>query len=459
MLLHQILTNLRILKFNLELPSNFAIALSAGSDSVVLSFILRKLYPQAQITILTVNHHLRNNIQKELEFAENFAKKLHAKFFLLEWLHNVNNSNIQSRARDARYELLTTKCKELSISNLFVGHHQDDYVENYIIRKDRKSSVLGLSPNYINFINDIKILKPMFNLSKDQILAFLNQNKLEFFQDHSNFSDKYKRNRVRKKLLLQNLKPQILKKLKRIENFSRSLSNKLIIFIAKSIKIFNSGFAILNLQQIKNISSELKIQLLIYVITMVSAKKHTPRYRNIQNLMHLLNTDMNVFEIRNIHGIVLEKFEKYIFFYKDYLKIPNQEENFKNFINISQFWDTRFHFHDKNHKSESNFNKNESQKDSFSLQISSLYYFYNRYLKSKDNLYNFIKLFVQEHKLQELNLNRSLCKKILFSLPVIFNLEKSLIIPHINYWVCCKEKSFYTIFKPNFIFRFTHYYW
>jgi len=47
----------------------------------------------------------------------------------------------------------------------------------------------------------IRLVRPLLDLSKSEILGFARQNKIRFREDASNFSNDYLRNRVRNELL------------------------------------------------------------------------------------------------------------------------------------------------------------------------------------------------------------------------------------------------------------------
>ena len=60
----------------------------------------------------------------------------------MEW--TKPKKNIQSIARDKRYELLINKAKKFKIKNILIGHHLDDLFENFFIRILRGSGLKGL---------------------------------------------------------------------------------------------------------------------------------------------------------------------------------------------------------------------------------------------------------------------------------------------------------------------------
>ena len=61
-------------------------------------------------------------------------KSLNINSQVLTWKGKKPMSNTQSLARSKRYELLFSKCKKLKISNLVLGHHIDDLIENFFFK-------------------------------------------------------------------------------------------------------------------------------------------------------------------------------------------------------------------------------------------------------------------------------------------------------------------------------------
>ena len=55
------------------------------------------------------------------------------------------NSNLQSLARQKRYELIFNQCKKHKINTILTAHHQDDFYETFFSRLLRGSGTEGLS--------------------------------------------------------------------------------------------------------------------------------------------------------------------------------------------------------------------------------------------------------------------------------------------------------------------------
>ena len=157
---------------NINLNENFMVAISGGPDSLALSF-LAKIYSIRQnlnVKYFHVDHKLRNNSTKEARFAKLLLKKLPDNLEILTWKGKKPKSNIQSIARDKRYELLIKKAKKLKIKNILLGHHKDDLIENFFIRILRGSGLNGMiSFDQKTNLQNINLIRPLLKFSKENL--------------------------------------------------------------------------------------------------------------------------------------------------------------------------------------------------------------------------------------------------------------------------------------------------
>ncbi|HEV2694070.1 MAG TPA: tRNA lysidine(34) synthetase TilS, partial [Verrucomicrobiae bacterium] len=91
------------------------------------------------------------------------------------------------------------------ISTIALAHHADDQVELFFLRLLRGAGGAGLagmkacSPSPAD--KKVLLVRPLLDLSKVEILAHAQQNKIRFRDDASNFSNDFLRNRLRNELL------------------------------------------------------------------------------------------------------------------------------------------------------------------------------------------------------------------------------------------------------------------
>ena len=186
---------------SLNINENFIVAVSGGPDSLALAFLAKiysvkkKLAPKFFI----VDHKLRFESTKEAKIVKKILKKHSINSEILTWKGKKPFKNIQSLARNKRYELLFKQCDKFKINNILLGHHQDDLFENFFIRMLRGSGLKGLiSLDKKNKIGNKNLLRPLLDQKKED-LVFISKYVFNFYvDDPTNNDEKYQRIKIRK---------------------------------------------------------------------------------------------------------------------------------------------------------------------------------------------------------------------------------------------------------------------
>lgn len=418
--------------FDKAISSEVALAVSGGSDSIALLFLASKWSKEnaVRLVVFAVDHQLRQESSDEIEFVKNTSKDLGHKFIGLVWHHDNSKSSIQEKARIARYEMMSNKCHELGISCILTAHHYDDFLENYFMRKRKKSGALGLSNSYSTFYNNIQILRPLFNIKKTKLINYLRMHSIKWIEDMSNSLDVYERNKVRKYILSLSKedKDAFEDEANIADANSREFNNKFIKAIAENVEFNNFGFAFIDLDSYKELDYDIAVYLINFVLTSVSGKMNTPRFRSTKILLDKIMNGDNFNS--SLHECILQKVDDKILIFKERNAINNKKFNLKKGV----VWDNRFKF-----EVDEKFIDNE-----FNICRLDIEDYIN--IKDKLDLQNLGKLSKNNHR------------DILFTLPVIKNLEKVVAIPHISYYDGFKFNSGIDIaFSPGFVSRFTHF--
>jgi len=183
-----------------EIDTDFIVAVSGGADSLALAFLTKvySLKKNLNPRYFIVDHKLRKESTYEAHKVRRILKSLKINSHVLTWRGKKPLSNIQSLARNKRYELLFFKCKKLKISNLVLGHHIDDLIENFFLRMARGSGLKGLVSLGMNTqINDINLIRPLIRFDKKDLI-FLSKFIFNFYiDDPTNHDSKFKRIKVR----------------------------------------------------------------------------------------------------------------------------------------------------------------------------------------------------------------------------------------------------------------------
>lgn len=188
------------------------VALSGGPDSVALLNFLDRLKSKYRIrlTAAHLDHGIRPEASEEREFCRNLCLKIKIKFHSKKVdvlkLAEKERLTVEEAGRKARYEYFHYLCKRFGYTRIATGHHSDDSVETILFNMARGSGLRGLSgisPRRGN------IIRPLIEIEKNEILEWLDDQRIAYVLDSSNLSLEYARNRIRRKILpeLEKLNP------------------------------------------------------------------------------------------------------------------------------------------------------------------------------------------------------------------------------------------------------------
>jgi tRNA(Ile)-lysidine synthase len=219
------------------------VAFSSGVDSLVLAHLLLTL--NYKVEIVHCQFGLRGTESEQDEaFARQFALHnnipIHVKSFSTKAYAEERKVSIQMAARELRYTWFHHLIQENPGAYFAVAHHLDDQVETQLLNLIRGTSFAGLRgmKNKRNFI-----IRPLLWAQRSQIVNYAQQVGLQWREDSSNKSTKYKRNFIRHKItpLLEKLNPnyrQAFSKLSKHASWAeKSLEEKLFFFQKKCISV------------------------------------------------------------------------------------------------------------------------------------------------------------------------------------------------------------------------------
>ena len=174
------------------------VGFSGGPDSVCLSLVLAELKEEFNLGIVLAyfNHGWRKEAKEEELFTIDFAKKYNLLYEI-----GIAPSDIKKTeeiARDYRYKFFEETAKKYNSKVVFLAHNKNDNIETLIYRIIKGTSIAGLCS--IPKIRDI-YYRPLLDVTKQEILEFLDEKKQDYRIDSSNLNQKYKRNLIRNKIL------------------------------------------------------------------------------------------------------------------------------------------------------------------------------------------------------------------------------------------------------------------
>lgn len=179
--------------------SKVIVGVSGGPDSVCLLDVLVKIKEKSEMDlhVVHVNYGLRGkDSEKDQELVQELAQKneLGLSVLKVEKLKKIN----EEKLRNIRYDFFEKVRMELNFDLIAVAHNQDDQVETFFLHLLRGTGLSGLSG--MKFKNE-KIVRPLLDVSKKDILKYLRENKLKYRVDKTNKEDVFLRNKIRNKLI------------------------------------------------------------------------------------------------------------------------------------------------------------------------------------------------------------------------------------------------------------------
>ena len=178
-----------------------AVAVSGGPDSIALAYLMDHWIKlkKGKIIALLIDHKIRKESYDECKLTQKYLNKLRIESRIIRIANQKLKKNNMGEARANRFEKLIFFCKKNKILHLFLGHHFDDNLETFLLRKIACSNLEGLGSIPTNIIfNKIQIIRPLLKHTKKEIIEFLKLNKINYITDPSNFDEKYSRGLIRK---------------------------------------------------------------------------------------------------------------------------------------------------------------------------------------------------------------------------------------------------------------------
>lgn len=211
------------------LPKNTPVllALSGGADSSALLHILNDDAHKNGFILHAAhfNHRIRGEeATRDADFCKKICASLNIPFHLGEAdvpaLAKKNGNSIEAEARNQRYSFFENIMRENNIPILVTAHHAEDQAETVLLHILRGSGIKGLRgiQPCRSFANDFYLVRPFLKAQKQDILAFCEQNNIDFVTDSTNSDTQYARNALRTEIIpkLYELQPNLCEILERL---------------------------------------------------------------------------------------------------------------------------------------------------------------------------------------------------------------------------------------------------
>ena len=167
-------------------------AVSGGADSVALLFGMYLLREKLGIALSVAhfNHHLRGKeSDRDEQFVRSFCERYDIPLEVGSGEIVAGKKGLEAAARDARYGFFATLPGKIA-----TAHTADDNAETVLMHLVRGTGLRGLGG--ISPVNG-NVIRPMLTITRQEVLAFLDEYCLTYVEDSSNQTDDFLRNRLR----------------------------------------------------------------------------------------------------------------------------------------------------------------------------------------------------------------------------------------------------------------------
>lgn len=202
---------------------NVLCAVSGGADSMALIHLLNYLSKKMYFDICAchVNHGIRGEeADRDEQFVIDYCTKngipCYTEKIDIPAIAKQNKANVEQTARYERYNFYTKTAIQHKCNKVALGHHLDDQVETVLLNLLRGTNPKGLAGIPVERVltsgkNKISAVRPLLALTRDEVMFYVESNKLPYVTDSTNANEDYTRNWVRLTLipLLEEKQPQI----------------------------------------------------------------------------------------------------------------------------------------------------------------------------------------------------------------------------------------------------------
>jgi len=272
-------------------------ALSGGADSTALLVALTQISKKLNFDIIVAhyNHGLRGTrSDKEEKYSQELATKSGLIFVSGKMDFKLRQKGVSQEDfyRKQRYQFLNKIAEDYNAQKIALGHNIQDQAETVLLNLLRGSGLDGLKG--ILPMREGKFIRPLIEVSRAEIVAFLNEAGISYCQDSSNDSNIYLRNKIRSELipyLKEKFNPKIVENLAQMSEILRQDDDFILNFVQETLKspyIQNQPDGIsLDIDYLKGLAPAIRSRLFKEILESMNPEKNGFSFINIKALERL----------------------------------------------------------------------------------------------------------------------------------------------------------------------------
>ncbi len=291
--------------------SKIVVGVSGGPDSVclleVLVFLAKKY--DFELQIAHVNHGLRGKDSLEDEkFVQELGKKYELNVNVLKPNEKSFKGNLENSLREIRYAYFEKLRKQFKFDFIAVAHNQNDQAETVLMKIFRGAGLNGLSGMRPK---NGKIIRPLLQTNRAEIMAYLKEKKLTYCIDKSNEQTDFMRNKIRHEALPyleKEFNPSLVKNLSALAfsvaddyAFLEKRAEKFVNSIYKEKKIVFEDSVFLNLPQ------SIQRQAIRQIFVKLLSQAQDVEYGHIEEFRKVIKSSKSKTKVAKIGGLKISK--------------------------------------------------------------------------------------------------------------------------------------------------------
>nr|WP_281356589.1 tRNA lysidine(34) synthetase TilS [Sulfitobacter algicola] len=319
-------------------PDRVAVAVSGGSDSMALLHLMAQYSARTGVFLqsVTVDHRLRKGAADEAEMVGRAAAKLGVPHHILGWDDWDGRGNLQSQARQARYDLIGQWAQDNQILHVALAHTLDDQAETVLMRLARGSGVDGLSGMHpMRQHGPVAWLRPLLWAKRQELRDYLTGIDQPWADDPSNTDDRF--DRVKARQIMGLLADLGLTQDRLAQTASHMAQARYALEIAtqdlaRRIVTLRAGNVVFQQNDFLDAPGELRDRLLAHGLGWVSRQFYKPRYKALSQVVDAVrNGQQSV-----LHGALIIPKKGQIWITREFKAVSDLR------CSTDQMWDNRW---------------------------------------------------------------------------------------------------------------------
>ncbi len=177
------------------------VACSGGRDSICLLHYLNSIKSELDIEVVAVNvdHGIRERSALDTEFVMEFCRENNIRAYKFKGeavkVAKEEKLTLEQAARKVRYGIFETVISRGLCDKIALAHHMQDQAETILLNILRGAGLTGAKG--MDPIRDNIYIRPFLNTPREEIMAYIDENNLEYVDDETNKDNNYSRNYIR----------------------------------------------------------------------------------------------------------------------------------------------------------------------------------------------------------------------------------------------------------------------